>query len=89
MFSPVDGLSLEFFHLEIQMLVLPGLHGLGDCIWNATKSISAPLRSSNGAANGRFRQVTMAVPKRVIAFAVKRNVFFRGELPGCAIGARR
>ena len=64
------------------MLVLPGLHGLGDRSLERHEIHQRAAAFVERTANGRFRQVTVAVPKRVIALAVKRKVVFRGEFAG-------
>ena len=64
------------------MLVLPGLHGLGDCSSERHEIHQRAATFVERTANSRFRQVTVAVPEPVIAFAVKGKVVFRGEFTG-------
>ena len=64
------------------MLVLPGLHGPGDCRLERREIHQRAAAFVEHTANRRFRQVAMAMPERVIAFAVKRNVLFWGKFTG-------
>ena len=64
------------------MLVLPGPHCLRDCSLEHIEIYQRAAPFVERTANGCFRQVTVAVPQRVIALAVKRKVLFRGELAG-------
>ena len=62
------------------MLIPPGFDGFGD---GRSKRREIHQRATPfviRTANGHFRQITVAVPFRVVAFAVKGKVFSRGEL---------
>ena len=70
----------KFFHFKVEMFVLPRFErGRG----RRLQGIERHQRSAafvEVAADGGFRDVEVAVAFRVIAFAVKRRVFFRAEL---------
>ena len=61
------------------MFVLPGFQRLGDSVLKRAEIPERPASFVERAANRRFREVKMAVAERIIAFAVERHVFLRGQ----------
>ena len=75
-------LSAEFVCFQVEMLVLPGGEGGFGSRAKSGEIVKCSALLVVGAANRRFRQVTMPVAARIIAFAVKREVFRDGKLAG-------
>src|SRR6478735_2546240 len=69
----------KLLRLAVEMFILPGRESNFESAREIGKAVKRSATFVVFAPHGRFREIMVAVSARIVAFAVKRNVFGRGK----------